>query len=145
MSFFSRFKTAAAPPPPGEAVVRASSAREIAKKPILLRAHTLGINDLASDSKCVHALKASARANVRSLILTFRQKSVWTVSKDGSVAIWDQVPVIAADCVVKLCFTILAHCFADFDFLTIFLLSPARSKSSALPPLKKSLKPEWER
>ncbi len=51
MSFLGRFKTAAAPAPSRESVVRVSNARENAKKPILLRAHTSGINDLASDSK----------------------------------------------------------------------------------------------
>jgi hypothetical protein len=83
--------------------------------------------------------------HVRSLILTFRQKSVWTVSKDGSVAIWEQVPAITADHFVEFCFTILVDRFVDFDFLIVFLFSPARSKSSALPPLKESSKQEWER
>jgi hypothetical protein len=63
MSFFARFKSAPALPPSGEISMAARSAQaaaaasvrdskvENAKKPILLRAHSSGITDLASDSK----------------------------------------------------------------------------------------------
>jgi hypothetical protein len=61
MSFFSRFKSstaksAATPSPPGDAAGRTVSSRDNAKKPILLRAHTLGINDLAGDTKYVPSI-----------------------------------------------------------------------------------------
>ena len=52
MAFFSRFKSAGAPAPSNDSAGRLST-RESVKKPILLRAHTSGINDLACDIKCM--------------------------------------------------------------------------------------------
>jgi hypothetical protein len=94
MAFFSRFKSVGAPAPSNDA----ASTRESVKKPILLRAHTSGINDLACDIKyvlCLSAIlriqqKATARGSLI-LILNLRQKRVWTVSRDGSIAVWEQV------------------------------------------------------
>ncbi len=52
MTFFSRIKSAGTAAPSSDAVGRLSS-RESVKKPILLRAHTSGINDLACDLKYI--------------------------------------------------------------------------------------------
>jgi hypothetical protein len=64
MSFFRRFKSSSAkssptPSPSGDAAGRTVSSRDNAKKPILLRAHTLGINDLAGDSKYLRSLNSA--------------------------------------------------------------------------------------
>jgi hypothetical protein len=102
MDFFSRIKSVRNPAIP-DAAIRMSS-RESLKRPILLRAHTSGINDLACDIRCMRTPKPSSLSK-KDLFLCFshvlitpnrRQKCVWTVSKDGIIAVWEEVPANAA-------------------------------------------------